>query len=133
MKIHGNKSDPIYLICKSGSRSKSAHSKFTKAGFDNIINVEGGTDAWIQLNLPVNRGQKVRIPLNSQARVVIGFFVLLGSLLTYAGYPSFVYLTMFFGAGLIFSGLTNFCGLALILARMPWNKVDGEAATTCSR
>ena len=132
-QLNGNKDEPIYIICKSGSRGRSACDKFEKAGYTDVINVDGGTDAWDQQNLPVVRGKKVRIPLDAQVRLIIGFFVLLGSIMTYAGYPSFVYLTMFFGAGLIISGLTNFCGLALILGRMPWNRMNGSSGATCSR
>ncbi len=37
--------------------------------------------------------------------------------------PYWIGLSAFMGAGLILSGLADFCGLALILGRMPWNQV----------
>lgn len=50
---------PLYVICKSGSRGAKAQQKFHDTGFDNVVNVEGGTDAWVAAGLPVIRGKKV--------------------------------------------------------------------------
>ena len=130
-ELNGNSDEPVYFICKSGSRAGSACDKFTKAGYDNVVNVEGGTESWVQQDLPVVRGKKVRIPLDAQVRLVIGIFVLFGSIMTWLGYTGFVFLTMFFGAGLVFSGITNFCGMALLLGKMPWNQVSGNSGAAC--
>ena len=47
--------EPLYVICKSGSRGKQACEKLVAAGCSNIINVEGGTSACEQAGLPVDR------------------------------------------------------------------------------
>ena len=119
---HGASQQPLYVICRSGNRANQACEKFVAAGFTNIVNVAGGTLAWEQAGLPVTRGQK-SISLERQVRIAIGSLVLIGSALTQFAHPYWLGLPAFMGAGLIFSGITDFCGLALILGRMPWNQV----------
>ena len=119
---NGASQQPVYVICRSGNRANQACEKFVAAGFMNIVNVAGGTSAWEQAGLPVTRGQKA-ISLERQVRIVIGLIVLTGSALTWFYDPRWIALPAFMGASLIFSGLADFCGLALILGRMPWNQV----------
>jgi hypothetical protein len=47
--------------------------------------------------------------------------------------PLFVFLSAFVGAGLVFAGVTDTCGLGLLLAKAPWNRVDESANTCCAR
>src|SRR5690606_5318800 len=63
-------------------------------------------------------------PLELQRQVMIaaGSLVLLGVLLGYALSPWLFLLSGFVGAGLIFAGISGFCGMALLLQRMPWNR-----------
>lgn len=113
---------PLYVICRSGSRGKQACQKIEQAGFPNVINVEGGTLAWEQAGLPVVRGQKT-ISLERQVRIAAGSLVLIGAALGYFVHPYFVGLPAFVGAGLVFAGITDTCGMGMLLARMPWNQV----------
>jgi hypothetical protein len=94
--------------------------KFLKAGFSNVVNVEGGTTAWVETGLPVVRGKK-GISLEIRVRIVAGSFVLLGAVLSLL-HPAFLALPAFVGAGLVFAGITNTCGMGMILARLPWNE-----------
>lgn len=114
--------DPLYVICRSGSRGKQACEKIMSAGCHQVINVEGGTLAWDQAGLPVVRGKKA-ISLERQVRIVAGLMVLTGSLLSFV-HPYWAGLAAFVGAGLVFAGITDTCGMAMILARMPWNQVS---------
>lgn len=118
----GASQQPLYVICRSGNRANQACEKFIAAGFTNVVNVAGGTLAWEQAGLPVTRGKK-SISLERQVRIAIGSLVLIGSALTQFAHPYWLGLPAFMGAGLIFSGIADFCGLALILGRMPWNQV----------
>ena len=118
----GQPDHPLYVICQSGSRGRQACEKFLAAGFANVVNVEGGTRAWAECGLPVTRGQKA-ISLERQVRIAAGALVLVGAALGYFVHPAFVGLSAFVGAGLLFSGLTDTCGMGLLLARMPWNRV----------
>lgn len=127
---NGHSGEPLYLICKSGSRAKQACERFLAAGFTQIISVEGGTAAWEQAGLPVVRGKKA-ISLERQVRIAAGGLVLLGAILALTVHPWFVGLSAFVGAGLIFAGVTDTCGMGLMLAKMPWNQVKCESS--CSR
>ena len=126
---NGSAVSPVYFICRSGSRGRQACERFCRAGFSNVVNVEGGTLAWTAGGLPVVRGKKA-ISLERQVRIVVGSIVLLSSVLGLLLHPAWTGLSAFMGAGLIFSGITDICGLAVILARMPWNQTS--VCGTCS-
>lgn len=117
---NGPAHEPLYLICRSGSRGQQACEKFLKAGFSNVVNVEGGTMACVEAGLPVVRGKKA-ISLERQVRIAAGSLVLLGAALAFV-HPGFIGLSAFVGAGLLFAGITDTCGMGMILARMPWNQ-----------
>jgi len=123
---HGSKDEPLYVICRSGNRGQQACERFLQAGYPNVINVEGGTLAWESCGLPVIKGKKT-ISLERQVRIMAGLLVCLGALLSWMVHPAFVALSAFVGAGLVFAGITDTCGMGLLLARMPWNRVSKGA------
>ena len=118
---------PLYMICRSGGRGKQACEKLAAAGL-NVVNVEGGTLAWDRAGLPVVRGKKA-ISLERQVRIAAGLMVVTGSALGYFIDPVWIGIAAFVGAGLTFAGLTDTCGMGLLLARMPWNRV----AASCDK
>jgi rhodanese-related sulfurtransferase len=122
---NGSAREPLYVICKSGNRARQACEKFVKLGYRNIVNVIGGTQAWDAAGLPVVRGKKA-ISLERQVRIAAGALVLTFSLLAFFVSVHFVWLAAFIGAGLVFAGVTDTCGMALLLARAPWNQVKEE-------
>ena len=119
---NGASQQPLYVICRSGNRANQACEKFIAAGFTNIINVSGGTQAWEQAGLPVTRGQKA-ISLERQVRIAAGLLVVIGAALGYFYDPIWIGVSAFVGAGLVFAGITDTCGMGMLLARMPWNQV----------
>jgi rhodanese-related sulfurtransferase len=120
---NGSSNEPLYVVCRSGSRSRKACEQFFSSGFTNVVNVEGGTDACARAGVPVVRGKKA-IPLNCQVQIITGSLVVLGSLLAVAlGNLYWLALPLMMGAGLIFSGLTDTCAMGSMLAKMPWNQV----------
>ena len=110
----------LYTICRSGSRGRQAAERFRAAGYGDVVNVEGGTLAWEQAGLPVVRGRAM-MSLERQVRIAAGSLVMLGTALGAFVHPAFLGLSAFVGAGLVFAGLTDTCGMGMILARMPWN------------
>jgi rhodanese-related sulfurtransferase len=116
----GSASEPLYVICRSGGRGKQACDKFANAGVANVINVEGGTLACEGTSLPLVRGYKV-MSLERQVRITAGSLVLVGVVLSWLVHPYFIGLSAFIGAGLVFAGVTDTCGMGMLLARMPWN------------
>jgi rhodanese-related sulfurtransferase len=121
MQARNGHTEPLYVVCRSGSRGRQACEKFLAAGFSNVINVEGGTLACAEHGLPVVRGRKAT-SLERQ-----------GSLLGWLLHPAFVALAAFVGAGLVFSGVTDTCGMGLLLARMPWNQLKVTAGPGCAK
>ena len=119
--------EPLYVICKSGTRGAKAQQKFVDAGFMNVINVEGGTEAWVNAGLPVVRGKKA-MSLERQVRIAAGFIVLVGSLMGFFVHPFFIGISAFVGAGLMFAGITDSCAMGMLLAKMPWNQVQDDGA-----
>jgi len=120
LQLH--KDQPVYLLCRSGQRAAKAAEKFATEGFSQPIVVEGGTLAWIAANLPVTRGTTKVISLERQVRIAAGAIVFTGVLLAHFVNYNFIWLAGFVGAGLVFAGITDFCGMGLLLAKMPWNR-----------
>lgn len=116
------KDKPVYLLCLSGQRAAKAAEKFAKEGFAQPIVVEGGTLAWIDANLPVTRSTVKVISLERQVRIVSGSLVFIGVALGWFVHRDFYWLSAFVGAGLVFAGITDFCGMGLLLAKLPWNR-----------
>ncbi len=122
---------PLYVLCQSGARAARAAEKFKKAGFDGCVVVEGGIQAWIDAGLPVARGRSRVLPLMRQVQIVVGAVSATGSVLSLVVHPYFAVVPLMMGAGLLFAGLSGTCGLAILLARMPWNRGSGRASS-CS-
>jgi rhodanese-related sulfurtransferase len=112
---------PVYLLCRSGARAAKAAEKMTKDGLDQGYVVEGGTVAWVEAGLPVDRGTVKTISLERQVRIAAGSLVLIGLALAWFIHPYFIGLSVFVGAGLVFAGITDWCGMGLLLAKLPWN------------
>ena len=129
---HGPATEPVYVICRSGGRGRQACEKFLTAGFPNVVNVEGGTLACAGAGLPVVRG-RTAVSLERQVRIAAGSLVVSGAALGWFVHPAFIGLSAFVGAGLLFAGITDTCGMGMALARMPWNRAGGDATAGCAR
>lgn len=119
---------PLYVICKMGGRSHQACEKFIAAGYRDVVNVEGGTEAWQRAGNPVAVGERKVLPLDCQVRIAAGSLVVIGALLSLMN-SAFAVIPIFIGAGLVYSGATNTCGIASVFARMPWNQ-SGKSNVT---
>lgn len=118
------------LICRSGKRAGQAAEKLKADGISNVCILEGGIQAWEASGLPLNRGQKT-ISLERQVRIAAGAFVLTGAVLALTIHPAWIALSGFVGAGLIFAGITDTCGMGMLIARMPWNARSHPGARSC--
>jgi rhodanese-related sulfurtransferase len=122
----------VVVICRSGNRARQAAAKLEAAGCGDVSVLEGGVLAWQTAGLPVNRGQ-AGLSLERQVRIAAGLLVLSGVALGTWVHPGFYGLSAFVGAGLVFAGVTDWCGMGLLLAKAPWNKCARPAAgITCS-
>ena len=112
--------NPIYVICQSGTRAKTAYQKLAKAGLE-ACHVDGGTTAWVDQGLPIVRGKK-SLSLERQVRIAAGSLVVAGAILSLFIHLNWIWLSGFVGAGLLFAGITDTCGMGMLLAKMPWNQ-----------
>ncbi len=125
----------LYFICQSGGRSKKACDVMSTTGFNRVVNIEGGTAACETAGLPMVRGRKA-ISLERQVRIAAGLLVVSGVLLAlFGGTTEFKFaglcLAGFIGAGLVFAGITDTCGMGMIIAKMPWNQ-SNSSGTACN-
>ena len=109
------------VICRTGKRSEQARQQLSAAGCEDIAVLDGGVTAWEQAGLPVKRG-KAGISLERQVRIAAGLLVLASVILGTWAHPGFYGITAFVGAGLTFAGITDWCGMGMLLAKAPWNQ-----------
>ena len=108
------------VICKSGNRAWQAAEKLRTGHLPELSVMEGGVTAWEAAGLPLERGRKT-MSLERQVRIAAGALALTGAVLGYFVSPAWIALSGFVGAGLIFAGITDTCGMGMVLVRMPWN------------
>lgn len=116
----------IVIHCQSGNRTCEAYDRLLAAGFDQVFVLQGGINAWKKSGGATRINKKARLPLMRQMQIIVGFMVLLGVVLSFCVSPYFSLLSAFFGAGLIFAGITGFCGMVRFLAILPYNKSNQE-------
>jgi len=112
----------IVLHCASGARSAQAARRLADAGIEGV-QLSGGLAAWRQAGLPVVEDRRAPIPIMRQVQLIAGSLVLAGTALGVFVHPGFLALSAAVGAGLAFAGATGLCGMATLLARLPYNKV----------
>lgn len=123
----------VLIMCRSGGRAELALEHIRRMGFAGQVQAEvypGGMLEWVRQGKPVSEGSPLALPLMRQVQIVAGSAVLAASLVALFLEPLAAWLSAFVGAGLVFAGVTGFCGLAMLLSAMPWNKRDSE--TPCS-
>ena len=118
------KNAAIIFSCLSGARTTSSATKLSQCSCNcaQVYLLEGGLKSWEQAGLPVEGNGKSTLDIMRQVQIGAGSMILLGVLLGFFVSQWFFLLSGFVGAGLLFAGLTGFCGLAILLAKMPWNK-----------
>lgn len=118
----------VIFHCRSGARTASNAARLAGAAAGEAYILEGGLDAWKKAGQPVDvdRGQPLEIM--RQVQIVAGSLVLLGVVLGVWVAPAFLGLSAFVGAGLAFAGISGWCGMARLLAVMPWNRASVSGA-----
>lgn len=120
---------PLLIVCASGARSAQGCARLTAHGID-AATLEGGTTAWTAAGHEVERAADARAtwPMDRQVRLAAGTLVLTGFLAGLAWRPAHR-LSGAIGAGLVFSGVTNTCGMAAVLAKLPHNRPPRSAVS----
>jgi rhodanese-related sulfurtransferase len=112
----------VVLHCVMGKRSEQAGQQLLDAGFTTVYNVRGGVQAWKDAGYATVRGQQAPLSLQRQVQIASGSLVLLGTLLGVLGSPWFLLLSAAVGGGLVYAGVSGTCGMATLLARLPYNQ-----------
>lgn len=118
----GHAGEPVYLLCQSGKRAQMAVDKLQGKVECPLVIIDGGLNALKAAGVSVKSGMGKVISLERQVRIAAGLLVVLGVVLGAFVSSYFYGLSAFVGAGLMFAGITDTCGMAMCLARMPWNK-----------
>ena len=106
----------VYVVCQAGVRAKEAANLLRQAGCKDVRVLEGGLQGWKQHGYPVRR-MGGPLPIMRQVQIIAGSLALIGGL-----FVSLRWVAVVVGAGLVFAGVTGHCGMAMVLARLPWNK-----------
>lgn len=113
--------------CKSGMRTQANAARLMARGFREAYFLDGGIEAWKQAGLRLHTNRKVPLEIMRQVQITAGSIVVLSVALGWFVNPVFYALSAFVGAGLTFAGATGWCGMAMLLKTMPWNR--GNVAT----
>lgn len=125
LAVHAGR--PVIFHCKSGARtlanSPRLAAKLAKLGEGcEAYIVEGGLDAWKKAGLPLVADRRQPLELQRQVQIGASSLAFFGTLLGLLVSPWFFAVPLFVGAGLMNAGVTGFCGMARVLAHMPWNR-----------
>ena len=112
----------LIFHCRSGARTRANANRLAASTGCEAYILEGGIDAWKKAGLPVALDRRQPIEIMRQVQIAAGSLILIGVLLGYLANPLFFLLSGFVGAGLTVAGVTGFCGMARLLAVMPWNR-----------
>ncbi len=112
---------PLYLICQSGSRAQEAATRLMEAGHPNVTLVDGGTEAWEKAGLPT-QGCGRAISLDRQVQIAVGMLLVMKVFLGFTLSELFFAAIPLIGAGLVVAGITRWCGMAKLMAMLPWNR-----------
>ncbi|CAM4321981.1 rhodanese family protein [Kerstersia similis] len=112
----------VIFHCRSGNRTRLNAGSLAACTDCQAYVLEGGLNAWKKAGLPVIADAKQPLELQRQVQIAAGAMILLGTLLGAGVAPGFYIIPGFIGCGLIFAGISGFCGLARVLMKMPWNR-----------
>jgi rhodanese-related sulfurtransferase len=121
-QFEAERAPAVIFHCQSGNRTCVNFEKLAALGLPEIYVLEGGLSAWKQAGLPTRLDRSKPIELQRQVMIVAGSLVLLGLILAAFVSTWFIAISVFMGCGLVFAGISGWCGLAKLLAVMPWNK-----------
>ena len=112
----------VIFTCRTGNRTSVNCARLQASVGGDVYVLDGGVDGWAAAGLPVVEDRKAPLELMRQVQIAAGLLVLTGMALGFLLSPAFFALSAFVGAGLTFAGATGWCGMAKLLAVMPWNR-----------
>lgn len=125
---------PRLLLCRTGQRAEMALQVLARLHIKGLRVVNGGIEAYRAAGGATKLGAAV-MSLERQVRIAAGSLVLLGVALGFLVHPALFGISAFVGAGLVFAGVSDWCGMGLLLAKAPWNRSQsggGAIVSACS-
>lgn len=121
------RNDAVIFHCRSGMRTDAHGARLAEASGCEAYVLEGGIEAWRKAGLPVAVDARAPLEIMRQVQIVAGLLVLTGVVMGFTLAPAFFGISAFVGAGLTFAGISGWCGMAKLLALMPWNRRTAAA------
>lgn len=122
--IKGDNAPAVIFHCQSGKRTADNAAQLRTCGIPEVYILEGGLVGWKSAGLATHVDRTKPIEILRQVQIAAGSLVLTGLALAYFVSPWFLALSAFVGTGLVFAGISGWCGMAKLLGVMPWNKVS---------
>jgi rhodanese-related sulfurtransferase len=113
----------VIFHCQSGKRTADNAARLGQCGAGEVYLLDGGLAGWKAAGHPTKLDRSKPIELQRQVQIAAGTLVLTGLMLAVLISPWFIALSAFVGAGLVFAGVSGWCGMAKVLGAMPWNRV----------
>ncbi|TNV22015.1 DUF2892 domain-containing protein [Buttiauxella sp. B2] len=123
--VESTERQPVIFHCMAGTRTvQNANALMKAANPAPAFLMAGGINAWKSAHLPTIEDKKQPLPIMRQVQIVAGTLILVGVVLGYTTDSRLFLLSGFVGAGLLFAGVSGFCGMASLLLKMPWNRAE---------
>jgi rhodanese-related sulfurtransferase len=120
-KVPAANGKKLVVSCLSGKRSTNAQAQLAAAGIA-AVNFAGGITEWKQAGYPIRENKSAPLPIMRQVQIAAGSLVVIGAALGTFAHPGFYALSAAVGAGLVFAGVTGWCGMASLLGLLPYNR-----------
>lgn len=112
----------VVFTCRTGMRTGANCDRLAARVDGEAFVLDGGLDAWRAAGLPVAENRKAPLEMMRQVQIGAGGLALTGAVLGFLVDPLWHLLSGAIGAGLLFAGVSGFCGMAKVLALAPWNR-----------
>lgn len=120
--LAGRNAPAIIFHCQGGKRTHDNADRLQACSLPQAYMLEGGLTGWKSAGYPTRVDRTQPIELQRQVQIAAGSLILLGVVLAWLVSPLFIALSAFVGGGLVFAGASGWCGMAHLLALMPWNR-----------
>ena len=120
--IQGGNAPAVIFHCQGGRRTAENATRLRECGVPEVYLLEGGLTGWKAAGFATTIDRTKPIEMQRQVQITAGSLVLVGLILAVTISPWFAALSAFVGAGLVFAGISGWCGMANLLGTMPWNR-----------
>lgn len=120
--LAGRNASAIIFHCQGGKRTHDNADRLQACSLPQAYMLEGGLTGWKSAGFPTRIDRTQPIEMQRQVQIAAGSLILLGIVLAWLVSPFFIALSAFVGGGLVFAGVSGWCGMAHLLAFLPWNR-----------